>query len=48
MPLLREPRNLDGMLVSLEQKRKFSPEINKFLVAVKISDQDDERIDQRA
>ena len=47
MPLLREPRNLDGMLVSLEEKRKFSPAINKFLVAAKFSDSDDDRIDQR-
>ena len=46
MPLLREPRNLDGMLVSLEEKRKFSPEINKFLVAANFSYSDEKRIDQ--
>ena len=48
MPLVREPRNLDGMSHSLEEKRKFSPAMKEFLVAAKFSASDDERIDQRA
>jgi hypothetical protein len=47
MPLLREPRNLNGMVVSLEEKRKYSPAMPKILVAANFSDSDDERIDQR-
>ena len=33
--------------LSLDQRRQFFPEINKFLVAATFSDWDDERIDER-
>ena len=47
MPILREPRNLDWMSLSLEEKRKFSPKIKKKVVATKFSDSDDKSIAQR-
>jgi hypothetical protein len=48
MPLLREPRNLDGISLSLEEKRKkFSPMIAAFLVAENVSYPVSDRIGQR-